>query len=86
MPPIWARPWAGAGRRRRRRRGQEDKKTELKTATNNYKAAADALYQLFTSNCDLLIGAFDNRTPKAKQITAIRKQLTKTKGSSGGSS
>lgn len=49
-------------------------------------AVSDTLYNLFSSNCDLLIGALGKGTLKAKQVTAIRKQLTKGKGSSGGGS
>jgi hypothetical protein len=60
----------------------EDKKVELMVATRDLKAAADALSQIFASDCDLLIGAFGKGSSQAKQVIAIRKNLNKRKQSS----
>jgi len=63
---------------------QENAKTALKTATNNYNIVANTAYNAFSSTVDLLIGAAGKGTPLAKQIQSIRKKLTSTKQGNGG--
>jgi uncharacterized membrane protein YgcG len=62
---------------------QENAKTALKTATNNYNAAADAAYNLLSSTIDVLGGAVGKTTPLAQQVYAVRRKLTNRKRGGG---
>ena len=63
---------------------QADAKTALKNSTQNLHDTVALRYPEFSSVIDLLRGAVGNNTPLGKQLTNIRKQITKRSGGSTG--
>lgn len=63
---------------------QEAAKGTLKTATTNYEQTAQGLFDLMTSLIDVAAGALGKKTALGKQAQNIRKQLNKSRGSTGG--
>lgn len=66
------------------KQGQEDAKTTLKSATASVNDAISVCYPEFSSAIDLLRGVVGNKSPLGKQLTNIRKLVTKRSSRSSG--